>query len=413
MTTNYTAGLIKNSSGTLSLRNADDTAYTNLSCAQVNTNGNNLSLGGGSIYGPSIIQFNGGIASGQIDNGATTGQFTISSDDNIYMHFTSTGSNILFSQGSIGCPGSIGAASFNLTNGGAIYGGTISTSQVTVFSQGIYAAGNINLTNGLFINNNDYFISDDNAKTGYLNKNGNVGSYTDPNSVWTPNASFSLFSKYRIVCGGEMDVNSDARIKTNISDISSSYALNIIKNIKPKKYIYKDYVKQGIKTNYGFIAQEVFEEFKDAVSKIVDYIPNIYCMAEIKNKNNLQFTNFSTNDFSNEYNSIKLKLINDQNVEFIVTVKEIVSDNLVLLNEDLENNTYFVYGQEVDDFHNLEKNAIFTLTTAAVKQLDLELQETKETVIKQQKQIDSQKQQIDQLTADLAALKELIMGRLG
>ena len=458
MTTNYKAGFIYNGfkpdnvTELLQLRNADGSAYTNFSCAKINTNTNDINLGSGSIYGASIIQFGGTADAGQIDFNITKGgQFTFTSDDQIWMNFT-TGNKgqILFdSNGSIGCPatGTVSAGAFNLTNGGSIYGGKISTSQVTVFSQGIYANGNIDLTNGLFINNNDYFSSNDNARTAYLNNNGSVGSYSDPDSVWTPNASFSLFSRYRIVCGGEMNVNSDARIKTNISDISSSYALHIIKNIKPKKYTYKDYIKQGSRINYGFIAQEVFEEFNDAVSKIVDYIPNIYCMAEIKNKNNLQFTNFSTNNFSNEYNSIKLKLINDQNVEFIVTVKEIVSDNLLLLNEELENNTYFVYGQEVDDFHILEKNAIFTLTTAAVKQLDLELQETKETVVKQQQQIDSQKQQIDNqkqqidnqkqqidsqkqqidsqkqqidnqkqqidhLTADLAALKALIMGRL-
>lgn len=36
----------------------------------------------------------------------------------------------------------------------------------------------------------------------------------------------------------------------------------------------------------------------------------------------------------------------------------------------------FVYGREVDDFHALNKDAIFTVATAALQEVDKELQET-------------------------------------
>ena len=34
----------------------------------------------------------------------------------------------------------------------------------------------------------------------------------------------------------------------------------------------------------------------------------------------------------------------------------------------------FIYGQEINDFHNLEKNAIFTVATAALQEVDRQQQ---------------------------------------
>jgi len=48
----------------------------------------------------------------------------------------------------------------------------------------------------------------------------------------------------------------------------------------------------------------------------------------------------------------------------------------------------FVYGQKIPDFQMIEKNAIFTLTTAAVKEMDAQIQELKEIVRNQQVLID-------------------------
>jgi hypothetical protein len=40
----------------------------------------------------------------------------------------------------------------------------------------------------------------------------------------------------------------------------------------------------------------------------------------------------------------------------------------------------FLYGQEVNDFLSINYDSIFTVVTGAVKQLDTELQETKQIV---------------------------------
>lgn len=46
----------------------------------------------------------------------------------------------------------------------------------------------------------------------------------------------------------------------------------------------------------------------------------------------------------------------------------------------LENDRTILYGQKVSDFHNLDKNAIFTIATAALQEVDRQLQQEKEKV---------------------------------
>lgn len=382
--TSYGLGLITNPLGTLTINSTSLSNFSNISCGAINTNTNTINTGSGSI------------SCGSINCGAISCATIDTNSANIVCGSISSGI--------------ITCSEVTLSNNGQIYGSTVSTSNVTAFSQGIYAAGNINLTGFTFITTSDYFDSDDNSRVAYLNNNGSTGTVSAPSNVFTPHASYSLFSKYRMMCGGEMDVASDIRIKKNISDIPSKYALNIIKNIKPKKYMYKDYNKQGTKINYGFIAQEVFEEFPESITKITDYIPNIFCMGEIKNNKTLEFKNFSTENLSKELNNINLKLINNKNIEFIVKVKEIISNDLILLNEELENGNYFVFGQEVDNFHILEKNAIFTLTTSAVKELDSTIEDLKTELQQTHSIVLSQKTQIDTLTSELSELKELVKG---
>ncbi len=47
---------------------------------------------------------------------------------------------------------------------------------------------------------------------------------------------------------------------------------------------------------------------------------------------------------------------------------------------------YFLHGQEVDDFHNIDKSAIFTVVTAAVQDIDRiqQAQQVKITALEQQ-----------------------------
>ena len=213
--------------------------------------------------------------------------------------------------------------------------------------------------------------------------------------------NYGLLVQYRIACGAEVDVFSDKRIKSDILDISSENSLNQVRKLQPKTFKYIDNTVNS-KINYGFIAQDVDEVFSEGVTKIRSYIPNIFQQATISNKNIITFINFSTSDMLNDSNKIKLTV---KDKEEIVTIKEILDEHSFSINEDILEDTCFVYGQEVNDLHVLEKNAIFTLTTSAVKQLDVELQELKQINENQQNEIEILKKEFDEL-------KQLLLSKI-
>ena len=219
--------------------------------------------------------------------------------------------------------------------------------------------------------------------------------------------TYSLVTHERILCGGELNVHSDERIKQNIREIPKELAYHTIRNLVPVSYHYKDIVKKGGNLNYGFIAQEVDPIVPFVVKKTIDFIPNIYEVATISD-NKITLNQFSTKDLLHRDSGMKIKIFDHKDKEYIVSLEEIIDDKTFRIQEEMmshfPDNKIFVYGQEVDDLHTLEKNGLFSLTTAAVKYLDADLQETKSMVEKQQGEIDS-------LKSELQTLKDLWMSR--
>jgi len=225
-----------------------------------------------------------------------------------------------------------------------------------------------------------------------------IGSYAANNYSIYANFGLIVYNG-RILCNGEIDIFSDFRIKQNILDINPNNALDIVRMLKPKTYSYIDTNKNNKKINYGFIAQEVDNVFSDAIMKKQEFIPNIYDIGEVINKNTIKLNNKFTSDFEiKDKKNIKIKLFFINDKEKIVNLKEIVDDKIFTIDENLgDQPVVFIYGQEVEDFHVMEKNAIFTLTTSAVKQLDTELQETKKIINNQQQEINELKKQVNEV----------------
>ena len=65
-------------------------------------------------------------------------------------------------------------------------------------------------------------------------------------------------------------------------------------------------------------------------------------------------------------------------------------------------NQIFVYGQEVDDFLSINYDSIFTVVTGAVKQLDTELQETKQIVKDQSDTINKMRSELSELKTQMS-----------
>jgi hypothetical protein len=214
---------------------------------------------------------------------------------------------------------------------------------------------------------------------------GSVGSmtYWSGNYPSTGASNWSGYAGVGLYCANSIltdtiYVFSDERIKTNVVDVDDISALGTLRLIKPKRYNYIDVVKKGSEPVWGFIAQEVRSVLPYSSNVIQQYIPNIYEVATITNADTLVLNTKNTSvllsDPSN--NSIHLKLFTITGSEVIVEVDSIIDDKTIRLKEalDMSMNSVFVYGQEVADFHTLNKDAIFTIATAALQEVDKEQQ---------------------------------------
>ena len=194
------------------------------------------------------------------------------------------------------------------------------------------------------------------------------------NQVFQPDApgsiNYGLFVQNAIRCLG-VSVTSDERIKKDIADIDDIEALTILRALKPRTYKYKDFTK-GDQTVIGYIAQEVKEILPQAVSVMDGEIPNIMMNAnlvELEDGNmELTFENdlpaLVQDDIIRVGQTIKCKVISATQRTVIIEYQESIKDRTFVA----------VYGQVIEDFHYLNKDVIFAMTTAACQQIDRELQ---------------------------------------
>jgi hypothetical protein len=203
---------------------------------------------------------------------------------------------------------------------------------------------------------------------------------------------------------------SDSRIKHSVVDIEDDSALTTLRLIKPKRYSYTDNVLKGSEPVWGFIAQEVKETMDYAVSLITKEIPNVYKDATVTNGNTLTIDGFDTSSLVNDTEGnlvTKLLLKSWTNKDIEVTVDTILSSNsfcitTTLQEEDINGtingeafaNEIFVYGQIVDDFHALKKDAIFTIGTAALQEIDRRQTEDNERILELESEAETLKTQV-------------------
>ena len=213
---------------------------------------------------------------------------------------------------------------------------------------------------------------------------------------------------------------SDERIKKNIQDINDYSALEILRKIQPKIYEYKDR-KKGESPVWGFIAQQIREVLPYSTKLLINNIPNIMNLAMVINKNILILTDINDNTPSfitelkqqSETNPIKIKIITNskKTPELTVTVKQIIDEKtieIIELLEDEDMDKVFIYGQEVNDFHSLDKHSIYTVSVAALQEVDRSVEILKKENADLKIQVSDLKIQVSDLTTRLEKLEKII-----
>jgi hypothetical protein len=191
---------------------------------------------------------------------------------------------------------------------------------------------------------------------------------------------------------GKLVVSSDERIKYDIQDLNDNECLEIIRLLKPKKYKYREIEKQIDKEQeytIGFIAQEVKQVLPDAISfdEKVNEIPSIQrpCtlssnILEISNAKNVTLYNSSNIARESIYDYIPkindtLILLDENNNKYHVNIDSINSSNSfnISYEDEISSSNLFAFGTKVNDFHTLDKHAIYTVSIGAIQELDRQI----------------------------------------
>ena len=190
-----------------------------------------------------------------------------------------------------------------------------------------------------------------------------------------------------------MYIMSDVRIKKDIVDIVDNEALIKLRLLKPKKYKYID-VSLGDNEVYGFIAQEVNDIINNSCTISGGYIPNIQKSAIISSIEEKTCILTTTNDNGLKVDDIisvrdnigksfdEIIVISIINTKSFRINKIFTAEQTIFTDENnfTEENIIFIYGKKVNDFHNLNKDSIWTISTAALQEVDRQLQAEKAKV---------------------------------
>jgi len=237
------------------------------------------------------------------------------------------------------------------------------------------------------------------------NVSGGLARWLDPGGFFSsPSANFgavSIYTNGNIICNGYLGSTnalitaSDYRIKSNINDINDSSALDTLRLLKPKTYTYKDVIGRGTTQVWGFIAQDVSNTIPYSTQMATSVIPNIYEVCNVTSSNIITFTTFDTSQL--ESNAYTIQLNTYDNSEILVDITEIIDSHTIRISKDITDDKVFVYGQQVDDFVYLKKDAIFTVATAALQEVDRQLQAEKTKVANLEAQLTSVLARLDAL----------------
>jgi Chaperone of endosialidase len=242
---------------------------------------------------------------------------------------------------------------------GSTYSGTTAAPTNGAIIQGSVGVGTTTPTQAKFVVNGN---SSNTLAYGYLNGSGNIGTAT------TGTNNYSIYASDRIAAT-EFNAFSDQRIKKILRGSNSEEDLNTLMKLRITDYKLIDTIAKGNREFKKVIAQEVAEVYPNAVSKMTDFIPNIYQLSSIKDG----FVALANH-----------KLVVGDNVKLIFGDKQ-DSYKVLEINEkgfkiacDTEGSV-FVFGKEVNDFHTVDYEALSTLnisaTQALVKRInDLEAQ---------------------------------------
>ena len=251
-------------------------------------------------------------------------------------------------------------------------------------------------------------------------------SFSNYHSYWSLLVDSLAWFKYHVY------FSSDERIKEDISDISDNASLKLLRDISCVSYYYKDKLMKGSKQTIGFIAQQVNSVMPNAVNITKGIISNemrlatdiIWNVVLYDNSDNIileRIYDDSGNDITKEKYKLTINDLSDNsgntlyrfyvsndisgNDECIKEISSLIDDPKSFIFEKIWN-SIFIYGNEVNDFHTLDKNKLYALNFSATQEIDRIQQLEKTKLEEAQNKIISLENELTNVKSELEIIKK-------
>lgn len=182
------------------------------------------------------------------------------------------------------------------------------------------------------------------------------------------NANFSIESANYIKAFG-LYVVSDRRTKKDFTLSDPARDLSMLQKLRITDYKYKDVISNGDVWKKGVIAQEVEQIIPEAVSTGSEVIPDIYAMAQNTRleADNLHVSMEAAHGLKA---GDKVRMMSgDKQEDYLVAATP--SDREFTVNNWKQGavDKLFVFGHEVNDFHTVDYDRLYTLNISATQEL--------------------------------------------
>jgi hypothetical protein len=219
-----------------------------------------------------------------------------------------------------------------------------------------------------------------NLNTYYYNTSRHIYSLTD---APTFTASLSILSDYGIMSktyigSGVNIVSSDSRIKNIIGISNNKEDLERLKKIQITNYKMKDVNTWGNQVFKKVIAQQIEEVYPEVIKKTKSTIPDIYALAQTVsyNEKNKELTITLSKSYDIKIGD-KIELVHPINGKQVAEVISVTGNSFTVKDWVHPTDKIFVFGREVNDFRNVDYEALSMLGISAIQQLAKEVEELK------------------------------------
>lgn len=192
----------------------------------------------------------------------------------------------------------------------------------------------------------------------------------------------------------------DARIKNIIGPTDKTRDLALIKKIEVTRHTMKDNLLHGNNEYKSITAQQLEQIMSNVVTKSEEFIPDIFTLTR-----NVTTIGKNTYIIINKPHGLKegdkIKVFEKNKDDKIITVKQVIDSNQFAVEQVLDNEI-FIYGKQVQDFRNIDFNALTILNisaTQALQELVKQLIENNNQLVKENKKLAERVDDIEQLLA--------------